>query len=263
MEGVLNSGFYVLVIPSRDFEGNITFLNLKLSNQLDIPVAYECLFDTRYRDEKRLSNIISPFETVQIEGFRWSELNDEPILEINIELEWNGEEIFADKLLKFKAKQFFSKTKSIAWLNADGFLFEVFIPKEKCIQKKETASEDVAEIDSDLLKALWLGGNSVSDKIIHVEHAPAIIDLHIEKININYESLPANEKLDIQLREFENKMERAIAKGNHSLVVIHGKGVGRLKSEIIKICKNHPRVKSFGEPLVNKYDSGATEIYFK
>src|SRR5690606_8740915 len=147
--------------------------------------------------EKRLSNIISPFETVQIEGFRWSELNDEPILEISIELEWNGEKIFADKLLKFKAKQFFSKPKSLTWLNAEGFLFEVFLPKKKSIQKKDADSINVTEIDAELLKTLWLGGNSDSDKIIHVEDVPTIIDLHIEQININYESLPANEKLDI------------------------------------------------------------------
>jgi hypothetical protein len=96
-----------------------------------------------------------------------------------------------------------------------------------------------------------------------LEPARSVIDLHIEKLNNNWDKLKVHEILGIQLAEFEKWYDLAVAHRQPSLIVIHGVGKGKLKDEIHDILKSKKEVKYF----VNQYDTrfgyGATEIFFQ
>ncbi len=89
------------------------------------------------------------------------------------------------------------------------------------------------------------------------------VDIHIEKLHADPGSLPASEILGIQIQAFEKALDRAIAEGIGSLIVIHGVGNGILKNEVHKKVSGHPHVEFFREGRKEKFGYGATEIKFK
>jgi hypothetical protein len=88
------------------------------------------------------------------------------------------------------------------------------------------------------------------------------IDLHIEKLVDSYSGMSNAEIVQIQLNAAQDKLDKSILKGLHRLVLIHGVGNGRLKSEIIKLLKSYYDIK-FEDASFKKYGAGATMVYLK
>ena len=97
----------------------------------------------------------------------------------------------------------------------------------------------------------------------HMEPARSVVDLHIEKLTDDWKHLSNYEILSLQLKTFEKYYHLSVVHYQHSLIVIHGVGEGRLRNEIHDILRLKKEVKSF----VNQYDArfgyGATEIFFQ
>jgi hypothetical protein len=85
------------------------------------------------------------------------------------------------------------------------------------------------------------------------------VDLHIEELLDNYTHLSNGEILEIQLRHFRKNLEKAIEKGEHKIVFIHGVGNGVLKKEIRKILETYEGI-SYQDASFKKYGFGATEV---
>lgn len=85
------------------------------------------------------------------------------------------------------------------------------------------------------------------------------IDIHFEKIYRGKDRLNDAEKLDYQIKYFDKKLNEAITEGYERLLVIHGKGTGRLKKEIIKIAKEEYGLR-YEDTVHNQYAGGATII---
>lgn len=68
------------------------------------------------------------------------------------------------------------------------------------------------------------------------------IDLHIVKLNPQKESGESWTILEYQIKCCELFINKAIANKKTSIKIIHGKGKGRLKSEIESLLKNHPNI---------------------
>jgi len=86
----------------------------------------------------------------------------------------------------------------------------------------------------------------------HVKDAPVktaskniTIDLHYEKLPANYKTQPP---LKGRLEYFDYKMAVAIQQGARQVIVIHGRGTGALKSEIVKRLRALKQVKNFTDP---------------
>lgn len=71
------------------------------------------------------------------------------------------------------------------------------------------------------------------------------IDLHTEKLPINYRTSPP---LQGQLDYLDYKLALAISQKVKQLTIIHGKGKGTLRNEAIKRLRQLPQVKSFSDP---------------
>ena len=89
------------------------------------------------------------------------------------------------------------------------------------------------------------------------------VDLHIEALENNWKGLSNIAILAIQLNAFQRYLDLAITHHQHSLIVIHGVGKGKLRDEIHQLLKQTPEVATFVNQYHARYGYGATEITFK
>ena len=89
------------------------------------------------------------------------------------------------------------------------------------------------------------------------------MDLHIEKLEVQWSGLSNYEILGLQLKAFEKYYDLAVAHIQPSLTVIHGVGEGKLRDEIHAILNTKKEVKTFVNQFHPLYGFGATEIFFQ
>ena len=85
------------------------------------------------------------------------------------------------------------------------------------------------------------------------------IDLHIEELVDSHSGLTNMEILSIQLERFEKEIQYCLSNGIKKLIVIHGVGNGKLKSEIVSILKTIEDI-SYYDASYKNYGFGATEV---
>ena len=85
------------------------------------------------------------------------------------------------------------------------------------------------------------------------------IDLHIDELVDSHKSLTNSQILAIQLERFEKEIDFCLENGFKKLIVIHGVGNGKLKTEIIEILKTIDDI-SYYDASYKNYGYGATEI---
>lgn len=89
-----------------------------------------------------------------------------------------------------------------------------------------------------------------------------IIDLHLTPEIMENPFYRVEDSLYIQLSIFEKELDNAILQNRDSLMIIHGIGNGKLKSEIHKILSGNKMVKEFKNNYHALYGNGATIVYF-
>ncbi len=85
------------------------------------------------------------------------------------------------------------------------------------------------------------------------------VDLHIDELTDQAKNMGNYEMLQLQLKIFQQNLEKAIAEKAKKIVFIHGVGNGRLKQEITTILKGYSEV-SFHDGSYKNYGYGATEV---
>jgi len=119
--------------------------------------------------------------------------------------------------------------------------------------------ENKKEFDPEVLKRFMTEGVDLKDE--HpVDETAEVVDLHFEKISSKEIRYSEDEKLQIQIALFEKQLDNSILAGKKKLIVIHGKGTGKLKQQVVAILKEHPMVKSWRSLEKNNRD--AFEILF-
>jgi hypothetical protein len=88
------------------------------------------------------------------------------------------------------------------------------------------------------------------------------VDLHIEELTDNYEGLSNAEIIQIQLKKCRQAIDKALARGNSKIVLIHGVGNGMLKSEVRKLLSGYDGFKSYDAPA-ERFGYGATEVQMR
>lgn len=88
------------------------------------------------------------------------------------------------------------------------------------------------------------------------------IDLHLEALVRDPESVPKDQVLATQLKYFDNYLQMALKLGVDNIFVIHGVGDGILKREIHKQLEKTAFVRKFKNEYHKKYGFGATEVIF-
>jgi hypothetical protein len=86
-----------------------------------------------------------------------------------------------------------------------------------------------------------------------------VIDLHDYALDQDVRDWDHGDIFHYQLEYFERQLDEGLRRGYQRLVVIHGVGSGRLKREISRILRQHPRVKQTGPAAQLEFGNGATE----
>lgn len=124
-------------------------------------------------------------------------------------------------------------------------------------EHKKYADLSIAETSSRKIMSI----EGILQKFI-TEPGVAEVDLHIEALVDDPSEVDSVQMLTIQTSTFNKYLEEAIRVKLQKITFIHGVGIGRLKTEIIKILQLYPSLHYFDAPM-SKYGSGATEIWIK
>ncbi len=85
------------------------------------------------------------------------------------------------------------------------------------------------------------------------------INLHIEELLDNYKGMSNAQIIQVQLRYFQQALDKAISEHYRKLIVIHGVGNGRLKQEVRALLSAENNLRYYDASYA-KYGYGATEI---
>lgn len=252
-EGI--KGYFAAVIPLNDRLSSIYLLNLtendllvmanEISNKSEErTLISEKLFSKNYTKitERNLDHINTwlPLSfTILSETSKWAIPNRPEKITLNI-----------------KAKHFQKETQLIPLINKKGYLMP--------LSQSQSSHITPVTLDADKLKNSFFENKEEkqthSNKSVFSETE---VDLHIEAIDPNYEKLPKDEILRIQLATFESKLDQAIMAGLEEIVFIHGVGNGILKTNIHKILSDSSSIKFFKDAKKEKFGYGATYVKIK
>lgn len=250
-------GFHLAIIPLNDQLLSIYFLNpssediLLMANELngkseEKTILSEKIFAEKFskiteRNMDHLNTWPSLSFTILIENTKWSiPIRPEKIT------------------VKIKSKHFQKDKTEIPLLQKKGYL----IPLNQ--SSKETIEPE--KIDPEKLRNSFFKGEeeatAIKNTIRNNSQIPEI-DLHIESIDSNYEKLPKEDILRIQLAMFEKKLNEALVAGLNELIFIHGVGNGVLRNHIHKQLSQHENVQFFKDTHKEKFGYGATLVKIK
>lgn len=88
------------------------------------------------------------------------------------------------------------------------------------------------------------------------------VDLHLDRIRQKYpasRNVPDEDALYVQLDVFEKSMSEAFRRGVRTVILIHGKGRGVLRSELLRRLREYPGV-AVRDASALRYGSGALEV---
>nr|WP_295865915.1 Smr/MutS family protein [uncultured Chitinophaga sp.] len=268
-----DKGMFLSVLPVYQFDGydeTVKLMKFHLFN--DTPHAMRFYFQIWLNNQMDLEikNEIQPYNHFYLADLIFESLNDNPRFEFTFFLKEPQPKLATSvkKTWKIKPKQMFTqleelRTKAEATLTYP--LFDRFPDKEPeppapAEQANPKKAKPVTAIGSGNFASLLSKIQLQPETTLEPKHE---VDLHIEALEKNWKGMSNIAILAVQLNAFQRYLDLAISHHQHSLVVIHGVGKGKLKDEIHQILRQTPEVANFVNQYHAKYGYGATEITFR
>lgn len=254
-------GVHLTFIPVMDTDefGDDVVVQLKIHLINRTPVAYHFTYRLNYFGETgfELNNQVHPFEDFYLHDIPFEDLNDSPAFTFDFSLVTpnKNKADHYEASLKLKPKQVFARIEELKRRGDATFSYKLFD------QYPDKPYEEPVEMSA-LVKAGYKIYEAEKARQ-HLEPAKHEVDLHIEKLTPDYESMDTLEILALQLKTFEKYLDLAIAHRLPSFIVIHGVGSGRLRDEIHEMLRLRKEVKSFVNQYHPAYGYGATEVFFQ
>lgn len=224
-----------------------------LINERNCPILFTCFKKTKQH-------------TLLIQS---GKLESNAILSLD---EWNTSEFATWPTLVF---QFIYLLPSVEKL-VPPFTTEIIIKAEKFYKNKKHHSLLKGEahtwaIDGDLKldtkdieQLTTILNNPISSgNLLAFEEPEAEVDLHIEKLDADWNSLTPMLIMHKQTTTFEKKLDQAIACGMDEITFIHGVGNNVLKNEIHKRLSKDKRIDFFKDAKKERFGYGATLVKLK
>jgi hypothetical protein len=254
-------GVWLTFLPVMDTDefGDEVVEELKLHLVNHTATAYQFVYKLHFfgKPDFELKNQVNAFEDFYLHDIPFSDLNDSPSFEFDFSLLQENKQKAShyEASLRLKPKQLFARIEELRVKNQATFSHRLFE------NYPDRVIEDKVELGRLAAKGFKIYEASKGRQ--HLEPPRSVVDLHIEKITSDWKHLSNFEIVSLQLKTFEKYYDLAITHHQHSLIVIHGVGEGKLRDEIHDILRLKREVKSF----VNQYDPrfgyGATEIFFQ
>lgn len=187
----------------------------------------------------------------------FDQLNDAP--RVNVSAEWKEKKIPFRilKEIKLSVQKFLKPPQISVLIKTPAHVFGIFNRAES---EKERAV-DLSRLDSVILQSAF--ENKTVKSSHYVDSPQEETDLHIEKLKTYRGKISESEILELQLRVFDQYLERAIAHSLPRWKIIHGLGSGKLRQLIHHKLKQHPHVKYFtNQSDVDHSGGGVTFVFF-
>ncbi|HJT73459.1 MAG TPA: Smr/MutS family protein, partial [Chitinophaga sp.] len=258
----MDLGVFLSVLPVFKVEGyeeNIQQLKFHLINETNSAWKFNFQVWLRNGMQLEMKNEIQPFANFYLSDLPFEALNDNPRLEFTFFPKEKNATLAASftKTWKIKPKQLFLQLGELQARRDATLSYLLF---DKFPKKEDKPKED---LDFSSIGTLSAGTAAPQPE----PEAPLLpkyeLDLHIETLVPDWKGMKNIEILAIQLNEFVRFLELAIAHHQHSMIVIHGLGRGKLKDEIHHILKDTPEVERYVNEFHPRYGYGATEIHFR
>ena len=260
-----HTGIHLAFEPLKRSDGVIEKFTVYLLNDTDCDVLFECELRILNQIRITLDSKITAVGFEKLGEIYFDDINDAPDIDISaapIYTEGVGEKQY--KTLKIKAKQFLKNLTLSPFLNREMYSFLLF---DK-IGKAEKSSDDLKKYTDSIIKtqkkaakaAENLSPFSVLSDVNEYATFVNEVDLHIELLHPNPQSLSNQDIIHIQLSTFESFLMKALRLGVKRVYIIHGVGKGRLKEMIHARLKRHSDVQHFKNEYHERYGWGATEV---
>lgn len=249
---------FIPVMDTDDFGDEVVEeLKIHLVNRTSKTYKFEYSLDYFGEPSFELSNQVHGFKDFYIHDMPFENMNDSPSFNFTFSLlpPEKGKADFYETSLKLKPKQVFNKIEEIRKKGEATFSYRLLEEYPVKIEEEK--------LDTSILSNKGYKVYSASSARQHLEPAKHEIDLHIEKLSADHESLSSFEKLTLQMQTLEKYLDLAVAHHLPSMIVIHGVGTGKLRDEIHEILRMRRDVKSFINRYHPAYGYGATEIFFQ
>lgn len=249
---------FIPVMETDEFGDDVVeTLKLHLLNRTGLALHFTYKEIYFGETEFEISNTIQAFEDFYLHDIPFSDLSDSPQFSFDFSLV-QPDKKKADHYetsLRLKPKQVFTRIEELRKKGEATFSYKLL---EEYPDRVEEPTFDMSALASQGYKIY-----DASKLRQHLEPAKQEVDLHIEKLSPDYESMDNLEMLALQLSTFEKYLDLAIAHRQPRLIAIHGVGTGKLRDEIHEILRLRREVKTFVNRYHPAYGYGATEIYFK
>ena len=260
-----HTGIHLAFEPLKRSDGVIEKFTVYLLNDTDSDVLFECELRILNQIRITLDSKIAAVGFEKLGEIYFDDINDAPDIDISaapIYTEGVGEKQY--KTLRIKAKQFLKNLTLSPFLNRDMYSFLLF---DK-IGKAEKSSDDLKRYTESIIKtkkkatkeAENLSPFSILSEVNEYATFVNEVDLHIELLHPNPNSLSNQDIIHIQLSAFDNFLMKALRLGVKRVYIIHGVGKGRLKEMIHARLKRHSDVEHFKNEYHERYGWGATEV---
>jgi len=257
-------GIYLALSPEKMNDISRSDFNLWLINHTAFQVMYVTSFLKSKGYELLDKGELKPFESKLIETI--DRKNTDLLSTVKVDA------LLFDEKKPFEHQPPVSeiiKIKAVKLYKENAFTENDFIP-EKCLlvnvtdfqqdlyfQKPGASEADLSKLLFQKRSTVNPGKTSKPHRINNASYEMEI-DLHIEELIDNYGGMSNAEIVIVQLRHFQQALDKAINEHYRSLTVIHGVGNGRLKQEVRAILTSM-RLR-FHDASYSKYGFGATEI---
>jgi hypothetical protein len=249
---------FIPVMDSDEFGDDVVEeLKIHLINRT--PLGYQFTYRLNYFGETgfELTNQVHAFEDFYLHDIPFENLNDNPAFSFEFSLlsPDKNKASHYEANLKLKPKQVFARIEQLKKKGEAMFSYKLF---------DEYPAQPYEEpVDVSALVHAGYKLYEAEKARQHLEPAKQELDLHIEKLTPDWESLDNFEMLTLQLKTFEKYFDLALAHHLPSMIVIHGVGSGKLRDEIHELLRLRKEVKSFINQYHPAYGYGATEIFFQ
>lgn len=253
--------FIPIFIEDEFGDDMVDKLKIHLINRTNYHFKFTYQLDFLGETHFELNNEILPFEDFYIHDIDFDKLNDSPSFgfEFSLKDPLKSKAAHHEALLKLKPKQVFKQIQLIQEKGEPTFSYKLFDEyPDKLVE--EDKGLDMSSLTNRGFKVKMYDASKGRQ---YLEPARQNIDLHIENLTPDPDSLDNFEKMTLQINTFEKYLDLAIIHRLPMFIAIHGVGTGKLRDEIHELLRVKKEVKHFVNRFHPAYGFGATEIFFQ
>ncbi|SDD01660.1 protein of unknown function [Algoriphagus faecimaris] len=238
-----DQGMYLAFVPINDQNLSLYLIN---DSRQEYLIHISEVFGSNHRT--LLSEVVKPGIAKKFDDRLLKEMDEWPSFLLRfIPVQNQLEKAISpfERQIKIKATQFFKHLSKAPFLNKSAYLFHM---------EQTTKELDIQALNYELDQ---IRPKPEEKPLRRPERS---IDLHIEELVDNHESMSNSEKLRIQLETFDQKLDHAIRTGMDEITFIHGIGNGVLRKEIHKRLSQLGNIKYFQDTQKGQWGYGATLV---